>query len=160
MYDTILLLKEGASMWNHDYSLKLSIWALRCFFLAWCAFTLFGYFITKSYVNYNGILEAFPVILITLYLCLAVAIFLLYDLHRLLHNLQMEQVFISENISYLRQISWLCMSVALITLVATLGYVPFILVAVTFAFIALIVRVVKNVFAEAMVLKEEHDYTI
>ena len=39
-------------------------------------------------------------------------------------------------------------------------YMPFIMVSVTFAFIALIVRVVKNVMEQAIFIKEENDYTI
>lgn len=147
-------------MWNQDHSLTLSLWAVRSFFVLWCLFALFGYMITDFYVEYNGITQAFQPILITLYLCLAVAIFLLYDLYQLLKNISDEKIFIAKNIAYLRSISWLCFLVGIITLVAAISYVPFLLVSIAFAFIALIVRVVKNVMAAAIVLKEENDYTI
>ena len=61
-------------MWNKDHSLQLSIWAVRIFFGLWVIFTIFGYFIVKAYVEYNGSVHAFEVILITLYCCLAIAI--------------------------------------------------------------------------------------
>lgn len=147
-------------MWNKDYSLKLSIYSIRLFFVAWCIFTMFGYFIVRAFVRYNSLFEAFQTILITLYLCLALAIFLLYCLDRLLTNIQKDLVFMDENTTYLRNISWLCMGVGVITLCASIGYPPFLLVSFAFAFIALIVRVVKNVIAQAIVLKEESDYTI
>ena len=37
---------------------------------------------------------------------------------------------------------------------------PFLIVSAAAAFVGLILRVVKNVFAEAVRLKDENDYTI
>lgn len=147
-------------LWNKDYSLQLSIWSVRIFFILWLIFLLGGYFITDIYVTYNVIKEVFYVILITLYCCLGVAIFLLNELHKLLINIQLGKVFISDNVVCLRKISWFCIAVGVITLLASIGYIPFILVAITFIFIALIVRVVKNVIEEAIMIKEENDFTI
>ena len=147
-------------MWNKDHSLQLSLWSVRIFFVLWMLFTVFGYFIVKAYVNYHGAIDAFEVILITLYCCLAVAIFLLHELNELLGNIQKDHIFIMENVTCLRKISWLCIMVGLITLFAAIGYAPFILVSIAFAFIALIVRVVKNIMEAAIAIKEENDYTI
>lgn len=147
-------------MWNKDRSIQLSILSVRLFFVLWLAFIIFGYFIVKAYVNYNAIPNAFNVILITLYACLIIVIFLINELHKLLCNIKVNKVFISSNIVCLRKISWLCFAIGCITLIATFGYVPFVLVGVVFTFISLIVRVVKNVIEEAIVLKEENDYTI
>lgn len=147
-------------MWNKDHSLQLSLWAIRIFFVLWICFCAFGYFIVKAYVAYNHVYEAFEAILITLYLCLAVAIFLLFDLYKLLTNIKQDQIFIYDNVNCLRRISWLCIIVGIITLVSTIQYMPFILVSITFAFIALIVRVVKNVIEQAIFIKEENDFTI
>lgn len=147
-------------MWNKDYSLQLSLWAIRIFFVLWVLFTIFGYFIVQAYVDYNGAIKAFQTILITLYCCLSVAIFLLNDLHQLLCNIRKDYIFIQENVTCLRKISWLCIAVGVITLIAAIGYAPFILVSIAFAFIALIVRVVKNIMEAAITLKEENDFTI
>lgn len=147
-------------MWNKDHSLQLSIWSIRIFFGLWVLFTIFGYFIVKAYAEYNGAVYAFETILITLYCCLAVAIFLLHELHQLLENIARSKIFVSDNVACLRKISWQCIAVGVITLFASLWDLPFVLVSVTFAFIALIVRVVKNVMAEAISIKEENDYTI
>lgn len=147
-------------MWNKDRSIQFSILAVRIFFILWLAFIIFGYFIVNAYVNYNAIPNAFNVILITLYLCLFIVIFLLIELHKLLYNIQTNKVFVSDNVLCLRKISWFCLVIGCITLIATFGYVPFILVGIVFTFISLIVRVVKNVMEEAIVLKEENDYTI
>ena len=42
----------------------------------------------------------------------------------------------------------------------SLYYMPFLIVSAAAAFVGLILRVVKNVFAEAVRLKDENDYTI
>ena len=43
---------------------------------------------------------------------------------------------------------------------SALYYMPFLIVSAAAAFVGLILRVVKNVFAEAVRLKDENDYTI
>ena len=60
----------------------------------------------------------------------------------------------------LRRCSWCCMVVAAICLVFTAALFYFLLVAAAAAFMGLILRVIKNVFQQAMELKEENDYTI
>ena len=60
----------------------------------------------------------------------------------------------------LRRCSWCCMAVAAICLVFTAALFYFLLVAAAAAFIGLILRVIKNVFQQALALKEENDYTI
>lgn len=127
IYVIISVLRVGAVMWNKDRSLQLSILFVRIFFVLWVVFIIFGYFIVNAYVNYNAIPDAFNVILITLYLCLAMIIFLINELHKLLQNLKINKVFVTENVLCLRKISWLCIMIGIITLIATFGYVPFIL---------------------------------
>ncbi|WP_411654987.1 DUF2975 domain-containing protein [Anaeromassilibacillus sp. SJQ-1] len=87
-------------------------------------------------------------------------LFLLLCLHRLLRNIRRERVFEKENVTLLRVISWLCIAVGVVTLVSGLYYTSFFLVAAAAAFCGLIVRVVKNVFEQAIAIKTENDYTI
>lgn len=147
-------------MWNSDRSLTLSIICVRIFILIGIVFLFAGYPIAKMYVDYIHQKEALYPILIAGYICLILAFFMFYELLKLLKNIRHEEVFIPQNIACLRTLSWLCMAVAIVTFTAVLGYVPFLLVAVVFAFIALILRVVKNVMAQAMLLKQENDFTI
>ena len=81
-------------------------------------------------------------------------------MHRLLRNLRRERVFEQENVTLLRAISWLCIAVGVVTLVSGFYYTSFFLVAAAAAFCGLIVRVVKNVFEQAIEIKTENDYTI
>ena len=84
----------------------------------------------------------------------------LYCLYRLLRNISNKEVFINENIKYLRLLSWFCFMVSFVCLLATSYYLPFILVTLGSSFLALILRIIKNVFAEAIEIKNENDVTI
>ena len=88
------------------------------------------------------------------------AIILLICLYQLLANIQKDQVFIKENTKYLRISSWCCIAVALICVISMFYYVPYIIIGIAAAFMALIIRVIKNVFSKAIALQEEADYTI
>ena len=70
------------------------------------------------------------------------------------------QVFVSANVARLRRVSWCCMAACLLCLVSAWYYLPWLLVAVAAGFMALIVRIVKNCFAQAAAMKDELDFTI
>ena len=97
---------------------------------------------------------------ITIYCCAVPGFLLLFGLHRLLRNIRAGRVFVEENVKLLRGISWLCIAVGLVTVVAGFYYSSFFLIAAVAAFCGLIVRVVKNVFEQAIEIKAENDYTI
>lgn len=79
---------------------------------------------------------------------------------RLLGNMKAERVFEEENIALLRSVSWCCAAVAAVCLLSTLYYLPFFIAAMAAGFLALIVRIVKNVFQQAVGMKDELDYTV
>ena len=85
---------------------------------------------------------------------------LLFRMWRLLGNLRRAQVFVPENVELLRHVSWCCVAGALVALGGSLFYLPFLFVALAAGFMALIVRVVKNVFQQAIAMKSELDLTI
>lgn len=147
-------------MWNNNKSLSLSILSVRLFFIVWIIFCVGGYPITQMYVEFVNHPELFLPILITLYACLGLSIFTLYYLHQLLVNIKKDIVFEDVNVRALRIISWLCMAIGVVTCISAFFYIQFLLVSASFAFIALIVRIVKNVVAQAIYIKQENDYTI
>ena len=100
------------------------------------------------------------VFLSTIYVGAVPAAGLLVCLYILLHRIGSGRVFIKENISCLRQISWCCYAGAVICLASALYYVPWAAVGVAAAFMGLIVRVVKNVVSKAVSLQEEAELTI
>jgi len=98
--------------------------------------------------------------IITLYLAAAVALVIVTALDRLLSNIRHDKVFIPANVKILRLISYCCFAVSVIFI-----YFSFIrafawLVVIAAAFFGLILRVIKNVFEQAIILKEENDFTI
>ncbi len=99
-------------------------------------------------------------LMIGLYLCSVPAYFLLAGLYRLLKNLEKDRVFVAENVILLRRVSWCCVMAAVICLCIAPVWPSLFLVAVAASFMALIVRVVKNVFVRAIGMKDELDYTV
>ena len=97
---------------------------------------------------------------IIFYAVIAVAFVLLFVLHIFLNNIRREEIFIDQNVLYLRIISWLCVLECLIFL--ALAYYFFISFLLSFAclFLTAIIRVIKNVMEDATALKNENDYTI
>ena len=101
----------------------------------------------------------FPV-LITLYCAVPFAVAALVCLDVLLRNIRKEQPFITQNVTMLRIISYCCFAEVLVFVyLAVLK--PFVItILVACAFMGLILRVVKNVFEQAIRIREENDFTI
>lgn len=104
--------------------------------------------------------EVFVPIAVALYLCVVPALIVLLALNRLLSNLQNDQVFIEQNTRCLRLISWCCFVVGLVFALLGIRYLFALLIAIAAVFVALILRVLKNVFDYAVRIKTENDYTI
>lgn len=101
----------------------------------------------------------FPV-LITLYCAVPFAVAALVCLDVLLRNIRKEQPFIAQNVTMLRIISYCCFAeVAVFVYLALLK--PFaVVIIIASGFMGLILRVVKNVFEQAVRIREENDFTI
>ncbi|MCL2152163.1 MAG: DUF2975 domain-containing protein [Oscillospiraceae bacterium] len=85
---------------------------------------------------------------------------LLVLLYGLLRRIGAGQVFISKNSECLRYISWCCFAGALISVISAVYWIAWFAVGVSAAFMGLIVRVIKNVFAKAVSLQDDADFTI
>ena len=79
---------------------------------------------------------------------------------QLLQNIRAQLVFDAQNVRLLRQVSWCCVGAGAVCLVSCLYYLPFIAVAIAAGFMALIVRIIKNIFQQAIDMKAELDLTI
>ena len=154
-------------MWSHDNSTDLSLICTRIVAAAVivCAFFVPG--IVGYYTNsqYNGREAIAPTgrmqVTAGIYICLLIALFILYMLDRLLSNIRKEEIFIPQNVSYLRGISWACFAMCVpCLLVSVYGSQIFLFIMVAAAFMGLILRVVKNVIESAVLIKEENDYTV
>ena len=148
--------------WNDDKSLLLTrvcVWlsaaalVLLCVSAPW----LFSWFIQKRLVLPPQSRDYF---LVTTYTVAVPAAVTLYMVNPLLANIRKEEVFTEKNTRYLRGMSWCCLAAGLIFLVSSFYYLPFFALCAAAVFMALILRVIKNVFAQAEEIKKENDYTI
>lgn len=101
-----------------------------------------------------------PLLLLTTYTAAVPAALALYDLHRLLYSIEANAVFTAQNTAALGRLSLCCLLAALICLASTFYYPSFAVPAAAGAFLALILYVLKNVFRQAVSIKDENDYTI
>lgn len=155
-------------MWNRKSSVNLSL--VVCYIL--CGVLTTGMFLGPWAVKmwlciYRGFAEDSAVLLYQqklfaccFYPCSVFAYVTLYSLIRLLLNIKKDVIFITPNVRYLRRISWCCIAVAVLTLIAGVFYIPYSFVAVAAGFVGLMLRVVKNVMENAVQLKEENELTI
>ena len=149
-------------MWTDSRSIKLSKICTIIFmiFLVACLISapwLVTRLISMSVPAQNAGRTLF---LVTLYVGSVPAAALLSFLYALLHQISSSRVFISANVNYLRYISWCCFAGAIICLASGFYYIPWFVPGIAAAFIGLIIRVVKNVIAEAVALQDESDLTI
>jgi len=98
--------------------------------------------------------------LLTIYVGSVPAAALLVLLFRLLQRIGSGRVFVRENAACLRYISWCCFIGAVMSLISALYYAPWIAFGIAAAFMGLVIRVIKNVFAEAIALQDDSDLTI
>ncbi|MGI6711901.1 MAG: DUF2975 domain-containing protein [Bacillota bacterium] len=149
-------------MWNGEKSIILSKLCISLFMCLLIITVVFAPWMTRWFLSFSRaeLTGTEPYFLATIYTGFFPAAYLLYSLLRLLLRIETEQVFITENVERLRRISWSCFAGAAISLVSTSYYFPWVFVAVSAAFMGLIVRVVKNVVAKAVDLQNEVDYTV
>ncbi len=147
--------------WNKDKSLLLSRIAVIFFALLLLTLDLFCVRLSVFFIGIRQMPEQdITYLALTLYLCSIPGWLCLISLWQLLGAIRRGEVFTGENVRRMRHVSWCCAAASLITLVSSLYYLPFIIAAAAMAFMALIVRIVKNAFDQALSMKSELDLTI
>lgn len=140
-------------MWDHSKSLLLTAWWMRIALVVWCALAVVLpvlFFLQKLSFD---ILILFGVLFVPLLLAF-------YGLHKMLSNIQQGIIFSAENTASLRLVSWACFFAAVFLLAAALHWPILIVASGVIGFLGLFVRVIKNMLSEAILLKEENDFTI
>ncbi len=99
-------------------------------------------------------------IAVAFYCCLPAVLYAQWCMERLLRNIRAEQIFVQDNVRYVRRVRWCCLAVSLICIPAAFFYPPLIFMVVIMGFLALVVSVAKNILAGAVELREENDLTI
>ena len=150
-------------MRGKDKSVVLTSVLVKAVYVLVAACCVAAPFLVKRYdslVIASGQESVFLPLLITLYCAVPFAVVALVCLDMLLRNIRKEQPFITQNVTLLRIISYCCFGEILIfAYFAVLK--PFAaVVMIACGFMGLILRVVKNVFEQAIKIREENDYTI
>jgi len=99
-------------------------------------------------------------LLITLYCAVPFGVIALICLDKLLRNIRKEQPFITQNVTLLRIISYCCFAEVLVFVYFSVLKPFAVVIMIACAFMGLILRVVKNVFEQAVRIREENDFTI
>ena len=146
-----------------NFSVTLSLVLVRIVFTLIIVSCFVGPYIVKIYDQ--GIIKltgqsVFVPLIVTLYCSAVPAILLVIALDRLISNIKRGDVFTAKNVTMLRIISYCCFAAS-----AIFVYFSFIrpfawLIVAAAAFFGLILRVIKNVFEQAIEIKEENDFTI
>ena len=149
-------------MWNGEKSIALSKVSILLFLLLLAAAAISAPWLTCWFVDFSqaGLQGMAAYFMATIYGGFLPAAYLLYSLLALLRRIELGQVFVPQNAELLRRISWSCFLGAVIALISAFYYYPWFFIAVSAAFMGLIVRILKNVFAQAVQLKEEADYIV
>lgn len=148
--------------WNKDKSLQLSKVCVILFAVALITACFTAPWLLQRFIISWGNLpkEMLIKFLVTTYLTAIPVAAALYQLHRFLDRIGKGQIFEHKNVNCLRYLSWCCFCAALILGVSGIYCIPLAALAVLAAFVGLVLRVVKNVFEQAVWLKEENDYTV
>ena len=148
--------------WNKDKSLWLSKICIKLFTIIMIVVAVFAPKIFSALIEirvaYLG--GTLPYFLISTYTLCVPATLALSGLWRLLDNIDKGEVFIENNVRILRMLSWRCIFAGGICLVSAVYYLPFIIIAAAAGFVGLLLRIVKNVFARAVEIKQDNDFTI
>ena len=147
--------------WSKNSSIELSRACVILFMILLAALDIgcywaAGWFVRLRLMNRDSVF----LMMATIYLCSGFGWVLLVRLWQLLQNIRAQLVFDMRNVHLLRQVSWCCVGAGAVCLVSCLYYLPFIAVAIAAGFMALIVRIVKNIFQQAIDMKSELDLTI
>ena len=147
--------------WTKDKSILLSQVCVAVFALLLAALDIGCYWAVGWFIGLRGMAwQTGAALMVTIYLCSVFAWFLLCHLWKLLDNMKKGLVFIEDNVKRLRVVSWCCVGAAVICFASCAYYLPFLFVSIAAAFMALIVRIVKNVFQQANAMKSELDFTV
>lgn len=126
---------------------------MRIALIAWCALlVIVPLLFWVQWITMDALL-LFGVMFVPLFLVFR-------ELYKLLHNIQQGIVFSVQNTASLRLVSWACFFAAVFLLIAAIRWPILLIVSGVIGFLGLFVRVIKNMLAEAIILKEENAFTI
>lgn len=146
-------------MYTSDKSTKLTLAVTYLAAIILALLMIFASPIAK-YILGEGTKNAFLSAVAAFYICCPAAWFAIYNIRRILKNVLADTVFSPDTVKLLRRLSWCCAFVALVCFITTYFCHIFFTFTIGAAFMTLILRVLKNVIACAVEIKEENELTI
>ncbi|MEG0752131.1 MAG: DUF2975 domain-containing protein [Oscillospiraceae bacterium] len=125
-----------------------------------CALLFAAPWLSRLYADYVKRPELFAPLCAALYLSLIPEALALGRLHGLLGNLCNGEVFTRGNCDNLRTLSYCCFAAGAIFIALCFWIPTALLLAFAACFMGLMLRVLKNVFVQAVALREENDAVI
>ncbi len=147
-------------MEHYKKSLIVTLIIDRIAMAAWVVCIPFVPALARWYDVYSNKPSIFPQFVGCVYAAMIPAGVIVFLLNKLLTNIKKEKVFEHENVTVLRVISYCCFAISLISVVMTFWRLLGLVIVLAFAFMGLLLRVLKNVFEQAVVLREENDLTV
>lgn len=147
-------------MEHYKKSLLVTLYISRVAITAWAVCIPLVPLLARWYDEYSNKESIFTQFVVCVYAAMIPAGVILFLLNSLLTNIKSERVFETDNVRILRIISYCCFAIAFVSAVMVLWRLLASVVALAFAFMGLLLRVLKNVFEQAVVLREENDLTV
>jgi hypothetical protein len=149
-------------MWNDSKSLVLSKICIAMFMVLLLVSAILAPRLVARLISMSSQAHAAgsTLFLATIYVGSVPAALLLGCLYVFLRRIAMGRVFVRENIAFLRYISWCCFAGAVICTASGLYYLPWYAIGIAAAFMGIVVRVIKDVFAKAVSLQDDAELTI
>ncbi len=145
---------------HNKRSFLLTLYINRIAIGVWCVCIFIVPLIVKWYDIYSNKESIFVPLAVILYLAMIPAFVILLLLNKLLTNIRSGAVFEHDNVKYLRIISYCCFVISAVFAVLMYWRLLAFLPVVAFAFVGLLLRVLKNVFEQAVIIREENDLTV
>ncbi len=156
--------RTGNKHWNRMRSILLSkiiiiTFGIILLFFDIRGYWIIGYLLRMSPANMFADI-AHPALMVYLYVCSLPAFVVLVQLYTLLVRITKGDIFTTKNVACLRLVSWCCIFVGIISTFLVVVWPSVALVALAAGLAGLILRIVKNVFEQAVDMKDELDYTV
>ncbi len=132
----------------------------RIAMVGWLACVPLVPLMARWYDVYSNKEPIFRQFVICVYAAMIPAGIIVYLLNSLLSNIKDGVVFDSMNVKCLRIISYCCFAIAAVSLVMAVWRILAVILVLAFSFMGLLLRVLKNVFEQGVVIREENDLTV
>ncbi len=122
------------------------------------AFFIVNFFIDSFAITTNniGLIALYSAI----YTSSVAGLILIYNLYKVLINIENNQVFTKSNVHHLNHVSLACGYVSVITMFTGVFFTSVFFISIASGFVSLIVRIVMQIFVKAIAMKNEIELTI